>query len=231
MKVDERKKALELSKNWLKEEVKNSRSTQPAISGKASPYRTRLALLISIAAIIVGTFGFVLVHNYSQRDSDKQKNTVNPQSIASPGTLISPPTASGPSFPATANFFGAEQPAPNSDEKGTMSNNNYPSGWPEELLYPAKFHMLEANTIRIPDKYLPAYGVKMRYEGDMNSAAEAFSSYFATRGWQVADRTELDSGALHIRITRNNGRDNGEVTIDTYPGESGKVRIVAIVYI
>jgi hypothetical protein len=70
----------------------------------------------------------------------------------------------------------------------------------------------------------------MRYTGEMQNAADSLGSYFSEHGWQLTSM-KLDSGALLIKVTRNNGRDSGEITIDPYPGDEGRVRITAIVFI
>lgn len=224
MKDDERKKVLELSRNWLKEDVKYNRSVQPAILHQASPRRKKVALLSSAAIIIIGIIIAVLVSNFMQSDDGQKKDTTTPQSnsLVTQRTTFSLPSAQMPSSTSVQNVSKTERSAPMA--------NNYPSGWPEELVYPAKFSLVEANTLKVQDKYSPAYDAKMRYDGSINSTAEDFSSFFTAQGWQISERTELDSGALLIRMTKNEGRDHSKVTIDTFPGESDKVRIVATVF-
>jgi hypothetical protein len=232
LKADERKKALELSKNWLREEVKNKQSAQPAISHKATPYRKKLSLMTGVAALAFCVIVIVLINNLSQRNADKQEDPVNQQSIESPVTLRTKPVLSAtfPTPSAAPNSSTSEQPAQNSDEKAVAPANNYPSGWPEEVRYPAQFTVLDAKTVRTHDNELPAYAVQMRFEGDMPTAAESFSSYFATQGWRIVERTELDSGAISINVARNSDRDSGNIIIDPDPLDTGKVRITAIIF-
>jgi hypothetical protein len=232
LKTDERKKALELSRNWLREEIKNKHSAQPAISHKASPYRKILALMIGVAALAFCVIIIVLINNLSQLNADKQEDPVNQQSIEPQVTPRTKPVLSTtvPTSSSAPNLSITEQPEQNSNEKAAMPANNYPSGWPDDVRYPAQFTVMDANTVRTHDNELPAYAVQMRFEGDMQTAAESFSSYFAARGWRIVERSELDSGAISINVARNGDRDSGNIIIDPDPLDTGKVRITAIIF-
>jgi hypothetical protein len=229
LKTDERKKALELSRNWLKEEVKNNHSAEPAIFKRALSYRKKFALMIGIAVLFVGVVIIMMINNLSQHNADKQKQPGNQQSIESQTT--NPALSATATTPlSTTNSSGVEQPAQNSDEKAARPAKHYPSGWPEELNFPAQFTLQDANTVRTHDNALPAYAVQMGFDGDIQTAAESFSSYFEKRGWQIVERSELDSGAVQIKVARYNGRDSGNITIDPDPLNTGKTRIIAIIF-
>jgi hypothetical protein len=231
LKTDERKKALELSRNWLKEEVKNSCSPQLDVSKKISPYRNRLALIFVVAALVVGVIIIVLINNLFPPNPDKQNIPVNQRPIESrettPDSLLAASTQSQPAVP---NLSGENHPAQNSNEKASRPSKLYPSGWPEELHFPVQFILQDANTVRTHDNVLPAYAVQVGFDGEMTTAVESIASYFEKKGWQIVGRSELDSGAIKIDVARNGERDSGHITIDPDPLNTGKVRIVAIIF-
>ena len=231
MKTDERKKALELSRNWLTKEVGNNRSSQPDVSQRTSHKRNNRGLLIVVAVLVVGVIIIVLINNLSQHNEDKQKDPANPQSITSriAKSFFSAASTTPSSEPAP-NSLTTEQLTQNSDEKASRPSRYYPSGWPEELHFPTQFILQDANTVRTHDNALPAYAVQMGFDGDMQVAEESVSSYMEKQGWKIVGRSELDSGAIKIDVTRNGERDSGHITIDPDPLNTGKIRIVAIVF-
>jgi hypothetical protein len=230
LKKEDKKKVVELSRDWLRNDTGGRLTLQKSVPAERTSFwhrnMAKIGLLMAVICVVA-----VVVGNLTPREQAKPQvpNMAHPLSQAK--APVAPLLGFNmPLSPAPSSNAEEAKAATDTNVKESLAANLYPSGWPDELVYPNEFGLVDANTVRIPDKYLPAYAVQMRFAGDIQSAADTLSSYYKDRGWQLTYRMELDSGALLMKISRNDGRDNGEITIDPYPDEDGNMRIVAIVF-
>lgn len=105
----------------------------------------------------------------------------------------------------------------------------YPTDWPIELRYPEQFSVVEVSSGTLPDSASTGWAVKLRYAGDLKSAANILSSFFAEKGWQIVERTELDSGGVLLVIERGD-KSTGIVIMDTDASNPDYTNIIATVF-
>jgi hypothetical protein len=167
---------------------------------------------------------------YLYHEPDVRENSPSTSPVAPWKTTAIPSPSQSEQFLSSATQT-SEQTTQGGNIEFSASAGRYPSGWPDELCYSTPFVMENANTIKLPYTYLPVYAAKMHYQGEAKDAAKSISDYFENHGWQITGSYELEAGATSIRLTRNNGRDTGDILIEPYPGEPGRVRIMAIVFL
>ena len=226
--MDQNKKDIESSRARLREEIRNIRFAKP-VTLKTTPRQRNIlswkSIGLPVLFIIIVSAIIYLYHEPAVQENSPGRSPVAPWKTASvPSSLQSDQFLS-----STAQT--SEQTMQGGNIEFSAPGGRYPSGWPDELCYSTPFVMEDANTIKLPYTYLPAYAVKMHYQGDAKDAAKSISDYFENNGWQITGLYELEAGATSIRLTRNNGRDTGDILIEPYPGEPGKVRIMAIVFL
>jgi hypothetical protein len=227
--VNQDKKDIESSRARLREEVKNIQFTKPVILGTVSPQKNILPWK-SITGLLVFCIVVAIISIFLYHEPDVQENSPSISTVAPWKTTAVPfPSQSDQSL--LSSIQAPEQTIQSGNMELPAPVGRYPSGWPDELCYSTPFVMEDANTIRLPYTYLPAYSVKMHYQGEAKDAAKSISDYFENHGWQITGLYELEAGATSIRLTRNNGRDTGDILIEPYPGEPGRVRIMAIVFL
>ncbi|HPL97249.1 MAG TPA: hypothetical protein PLB14_08240 [Smithellaceae bacterium] len=224
---DEKKQALELTRRWLENDTTNEGTIRHPPSGIAVPRHKRAArflamLLVLISAGVLCAIFFIDRDNVVKSSSSEYRKVRHREAPRSEGRPAHSVLASG-----AANWEAIQS----LEETAPASLEQYPSGWPEELFYPDSFTLMEADIVGIHDHNLPAYAAVLRYEGTVLSAAEDLRAHLRAKGWQIADWDDLDSGAMLITVSTNDGRGSGEITVDLYPGQAGKVRIVAIMHI
>lgn len=229
MEVNHGKNDIELTRARLREEVRNIPFKKPA-SPQTVPLQKKLLSRKFLTALLILCIIVVSLIIFLRQESPLQENRPI-RTPAAPSKIYSAPAQAQSDQSISSVMQVPEKTSQNADTEQPKPAGRYPSGWPDELRYPAQFVMEDANTVRTPDQSQPAYAVKLHYDGDMQAAAKSLSSYLESQGWQVSERSELDSGAISIKLTRNNGRDTSEILIDPYPEEPGKVRILAIVFL
>jgi hypothetical protein len=135
--------------------------------------------------------------------------------IGRPGNsiLLPMPTASSP-------LAGVEFP---------VQEIPYPSGWPADLLYPDQFTVVDMNTGVLPEQDRTGWAAKLRYAGDVKSAADLLSSFFVDKGWQVVERTDLDMGGILVMLKKNN-TSNGILVLDSDIHDTQSTNIVATIF-
>jgi hypothetical protein len=224
--VNQDKKDIELNRARLREEVRNIQFIKPVIPKTVSPQRNILSWKsvtgLLAFCIVVAIISILLYH-----EPDVQENT----SPVAPWMTAAVPYPSQSDQSLSSSTQAPEQTMQSGNVELSSPVDRYPSGWPDELCYSTPFVMEDANIIRLHYTYLPAYSVKMHYQGEAKDAAKSISDYFENHGWQISGLYELEAGATSIRLTRNNGRDTGDILIEPYPGEPGKLRIMAIVFL
>jgi len=105
----------------------------------------------------------------------------------------------------------------------------YPDGWPIKLQYPDQFTLVEANSGVMPENNTIVWAVKLRYEGDPQSAASLLLNYFTEINWQIAEQTTLDSGGILLLIEENN-KGTGILVIDSEKENPDFTTIVATIF-
>jgi hypothetical protein len=104
----------------------------------------------------------------------------------------------------------------------------YPAGWPEDLRYPEEFDLVDASSGSLPGSSALGWGAKLRYEGDLEAAASALSSFYEDNGWEVAEQSFLDTGGVVMVITREAG--SGILVMDADGDDPAYTNVVAVVF-
>lgn len=106
----------------------------------------------------------------------------------------------------------------------------YPEDWPIELRYPEEFNLVETSSGSLDPGAPKGWAAKLRFEGDVKRAADLLSSFFTENGWQVSERTDLDSGGILIMIERNAGANQGILVIDLDLTDPAYTNVLATVF-
>lgn len=105
----------------------------------------------------------------------------------------------------------------------------YPTNWPIDLRYPEQFSVVEVSSGTLPYSTLVGWAVKLRYAGDLKSAALILSSFFTQKGWQIVESTDLDSGGVLLMIERGD-KSTGIVIMDIDASNPAYTIILATVF-
>ena len=105
----------------------------------------------------------------------------------------------------------------------------YPPQWPAELDYPEQFIVVETGSGTLPESDVRGWAAKLRYEGDVGSAADLLSSFFMSQGWHIVEKTELGSGGFLMLIEGESGKGTGIVVIDPDPNDVRHTRALVTV--
>ena len=105
----------------------------------------------------------------------------------------------------------------------------YPPDWPAELVYPEEFMVVETGLGVLPETAAHGWATKLRYEGNPQTAAELLSAFFASRGWQIAEKISLDSGGVLILLAEEGSEGTGIVVIDPDQDDIEHTRIVVTI--
>jgi hypothetical protein len=211
--------------------VKPIHPTQPAVQVAAEPptvsRRSRrrtvlmgLGILVGIAAIV----GFAAYQRFKGPEGGSEGE------IASVTLVSASPTSTThmgrvPMTPTPIVTF----PPPLANVEFSVDAVDYPRDWPAELRYPEAFTAVELSSGVLPGGDARGWAAKLRYEGDPKSAADLLTSFLAARGWQIAERTELDSGGLLVLLETNGKEGTGIVVIGPDPNDAGYTRVLATV--
>jgi len=106
----------------------------------------------------------------------------------------------------------------------------YPPDWPPDLRYPVQFSLAEATSGVLPQGITKGWAAKLVYQGDPRSAADLLSTFFTSKGWQIIERTELDSGGFLILLQRGDKQHTGAVVIDPDTKRPGYTKIVTTIF-
>ncbi len=105
---------------------------------------------------------------------------------------------------------------------------SYPADWPDELHYPEVFSLVETTSGLLTDG-AKGWGAKLLYEGGAQDAADLLTSFFVDGGWQVVDRTELDTGGLLLLVQQAEKENSGALILDPDPNDPRLTRVVATI--
>jgi len=107
---------------------------------------------------------------------------------------------------------------------------DYPTEWPSDLRYPAQFVPVETTSGDLPGSVARGWGTKLVHQGDAGNAADKLSAFFISNGWQIIERTELDSGGYLLSLQRHDRQDTGAVVIDPDTEQPGHIKIIITVF-
>jgi len=105
----------------------------------------------------------------------------------------------------------------------------YPSDWPADLLYPDQFIVVDTSSGTFSETDKTEWAAKLRFAGDINTAADLLSSFFVNEGWQVIERSNLDGGGLLI-IIQKNSTSNGIVIFDRDSHDAQYTSVVTTIF-
>jgi hypothetical protein len=105
----------------------------------------------------------------------------------------------------------------------------YPSGWPADLLYPNQFTLIDTSSGTFSETAKTGWAAKLRFSGDINTAADLLSAFFVDKGWQVIERTNVDMGGILI-ILQKNTTSNGIVILDRDSHDAQYTNVVTTIF-
>jgi hypothetical protein len=186
-------------------------------------------ILIAVFVLAIGGVGGYLWGTRQQQSSPRDFLT-KPESSATPiqqSSLSNPPaqplTLTPTSFPAA--------PSAASDQNFPTQQIDYPLDWPSDLRYPEQFILVETMINPHADGTRD-WTAKLRYQGDIKTAANILSSFFSTRGFAIAyraDRIDYRNTAQAIVIFFDEGdrKNTGSLLLDSDTKSSEYTNILA----
>lgn len=81
----------------------------------------------------------------------------------------------------------------------------YPPNWPEELILPEEFTLVEAISGNLPDNPNPAWGLKEIYDGSPMEAKELILPFFLEQGWDIVQSFTYEPYGYVFILDKNNG--------------------------
>ena len=103
----------------------------------------------------------------------------------------------------------------------------YPTVWPESLHYPESFVPVEVVSGTLTEG-AQGWAAKLRFQDDPTSAADQLSSFFTDKGWQVVERTQLDSGGFLLLVQQPGKRNSGVAVIEPDRDKGGCKVLVTV---
>jgi len=105
----------------------------------------------------------------------------------------------------------------------------YPPDWHPDLRYPDQFHLVEVS-VGVSPQGSKGWGAKLVFQGDPKNAADLFAIFLASKGWQVVERTELDSKGFLLIVQKGDKQHAGTIVIDPDTQRPGYIKIIATVF-
>lgn len=180
---------------------------------RAKRFRPDGVVVGTLAMLVLITVIYVVV---SRNNAEQQ-----PQATPTPTPLQATPTP--------VELPSSSLPAPLANVAFPTQVVPYPPEWPADLRYPEQFGVVETSSGTMPSGGAKGRAAKLRHKGDATSAADAMSSFFTAKGWQVVQRSALDSGGMLLLVQKGDRQHSGIVVIDPEPGNADYVRILATV--
>ncbi len=154
--------------------------------------------------------------------------TSSPPSTASPvSSRVPSPTVATPNTSPTPELL--KLPPPLATVPFPSEAIAYSSDWHPDLRYPNQFILVGA-TSGVSPQGTKGFAAKLLYQGDPRSAADLLSTFFTSKGWQMVERTELDSKGFLLLFQKDGKQGTGAIVIDPDTQRRGYVKIVATVF-
>lgn len=156
--------------------------------------------------------------------------TPSPLSATAPvPSRTTPPTMTTPAATATSASPIAKLPPPLAAVSFPSQVIGYPPDWHPDLRYPNQFSLVETVS-GISPRGVKGWAVKLVYQGEARVAVDLLSNFFASKGWQTLERTELDSKGFLLLVQKDDKHQTGAIVIDPDTERPGYVKIVATVF-
>jgi hypothetical protein len=143
--------------------------------------------------------------------------------------LLTSPTRNVPVKVTPPDVLVATFPPPLANVEFPTQIAEYPTDWPVELRFPEEFTLADTSSGKLPEQDSVGWSAKLRYHGDPKSAADALSAFLIEQGWQIGQRTDLDSGGVLVLIEKDGGG-SGIIVIDSDISDLTYSNIVATVF-
>jgi hypothetical protein len=214
----------ELPKDFRTDD-KPQEPVQPRLRGLVNPQRKiafglvfimGIFAIFSIAYLFLGTPPFTNTESEVPQPTDTQHED-HPAATANlekEPTYVPLPTLSPP-------LASVEFP---------LEEIEYPYGWPAELQYPNEFALVGASSGSLDPDSPEGWAAKLRFRGGASSACDLLTSFFISKGWQINERTGLDSGGILVMVERNAGANEGILIIDPDPTDPANQNVLVLVF-
>lgn len=166
----------------------------------ASNHTRRLGIWVGVLGI--GIISIVIVGGYLLFKSYKAESLNEDQ------VLSLPPLLEGVDFP--------DQPT------------EYPSGWPEELIFPEPLMLVDTVSGRMPDSIQDGYSAKLRYAGTAEKAVSIIEDYLSNNDWSIAEKEKIEQGSFMLLIEKENG--SGIILVEEDIKTSGVSYVLATMF-
>lgn len=191
----------------------------------------RLYVLIAgIAALVIGCEVRATPQSYSKPFAVTPPyvtRALTPAVTQTPTSIPKTTVAGAISSPSPEPFI--KLPPPLAAVSFPTQSIAYPADWPSELRYPKQFTLVEV-TSGTSLQGIKGWGAKLIYQGDPKNAANLLVAFFDSNGWQVIERTQLDSNGFLVLVQKANKQHNGTIVIDPDAQRPGYLKIVATVF-
>ena|SRR3990172_11868052 len=104
----------------------------------------------------------------------------------------------------------------------------YPSGWPDELIFPSEFTLADSSSGTLHGGIAMGWSLKLKYQGIPLDAEKLMTEIFRSAGWTIVESDHLDSGGILLLVQR--GKGNGILVMDNDLNNPMQTLILASIF-
>ena len=109
----------------------------------------------------------------------------------------------------------------------TLDLGGYPDDWPEELIYPDEFTLIETSSGTLVDGADIGWGAVLEYTGSIEDAIDLMESHLTSHGWTIISRDEVDNNGI---LVVDDDNENGQSIVTFIADENGIIVIHPLIF-